>query len=256
MNKLTFDFVKNKFLESGCELLETNYINNSQPLRYICSCGNEATTRWNDFRSGSRCKNCGHNKSTESKRCYTLEWVKNKFVENGCELLEDNYVNNYTSMKYKCCCGNISYIRLFCLIKGQRCRECSKPQGESHYRWNPDRELVELNKTLQRRGRHLVEYVFGKTGKFKSDRKSRLLGYNTSDLKNHLQSFPEWNSLKNCEWHIDHIFPIKAFIDHGVHDIKLINCLENLRPLKAKDNLVKNDKYDVKEFEAWLSSKL
>jgi hypothetical protein len=56
-------------------------------------------------------------------------------------------------------------------------------------------------------------------------------------------------------WHTDHIFPIKAFLDYGIVDIKIINCLENLRPLDAKENLCKNAKYDKVLFEQWLQSK-
>jgi hypothetical protein len=58
--------------------------------------------------------------------------------------------------------------------------------------------------------------------------------------------------------HIDHIFPIQAFIDFGLCDIehiKVINSLENLQPLDAFDNLSKNNKYDKDEFIDFLKSK-
>ena len=54
---------------------------------------------------------------------------------------------------------------------------------------------------------------------------------------------------------MDHIFPIQAFVDYGIKDIKLINCLENLQPLNGKENCSKGDKYDVEKFEKWLESK-
>jgi hypothetical protein len=45
------------------------------------------------------------------------------------------------------------------------------------------------------------------------------------------------------EWHIDHIKPIKSFLDDGVEDVSLINAPSNLQPLWAKDNLLKGSKW-------------
>ena len=42
---------------------------------------------------------------------YTFEYVYNYFKKEGCELLEYEYINNTTKMKYKCICGNESFIR-------------------------------------------------------------------------------------------------------------------------------------------------
>ena len=44
-------------------------------------------------------------------------------------------------------------------------------------------------------------------------------------------------------------------MQHGIHDIKIINMLENLRPLSKDENRIKNDYFDKQEFENWLSSK-
>jgi site-specific DNA-cytosine methylase len=62
---------------------------------------------------------------------------------------------------------------------------------------------------------------------------------------------------KNCEgkiWHVDHIFPIQAFLDHGILDLKTINRLDNLRPVLGVENLSKADKYDKNEFLEWLNN--
>lgn len=64
-----------------------------------------------------------------------------------------------------------------------------------------------------------------------------------------------WATIKDENWHIDHVFPIKAFMEHNIHDIKIINCLENLQPLTKTDNLTKSDKYDKSHFLEWLLSK-
>ena len=50
-----------------------------------------------------------------------------------------------------------------------------------------------------------------------------------------------WHNRK--EWHIDHIRPIKHFLDSGIDSLEIINNPLNLQPLWAKDNLLKGSKY-------------
>ena len=63
----------------------------------------------------------------------TLEEVQQYFEDQNCELLETVYVNNRTPMEYKCCCGNISVIRLDNFQQGKRCKTCRyKKSAESN----------------------------------------------------------------------------------------------------------------------------
>ncbi len=57
-------------------------------------------------------------------RKFTYEHVKEYFEKQGCELLEKEYVNNRTKMRYKCHCGDISEIRFENFKKDQRCKKC------------------------------------------------------------------------------------------------------------------------------------
>lgn len=72
-----------------------------------------------------------------------------------------------------------------------------------------------------------------------------IIGYTQDEFIHHIESQFEdgmtWD--RRSEFHIDHIKPIKAFIDEGVTDIKIINALSNLQPLWAKDNMSKGAKY-------------
>ena len=72
----------------------------------------------------------------------------------------------------------------------------------------------------------------------------KLMGYTISDLKSHLErQFVKGMSWENrSEWHIDHIIPIAHYLKTGVTDPAIINCLSNLQPIWARDNLKKNDK--------------
>jgi len=61
--------------------------------------------------------------------------------------------------------------------------------------------------------------------------------------------------VKDGDWHLDHIFPINAFVEHDITDISVINALDNLRPVSQKENNSKHAKYDKKKFRKWLESK-
>jgi hypothetical protein len=60
--------------------------------------------------------------------------------------------------------------------------------------------------------------------------------------------------VKDQKWHLDHIFPIAAFVRCGIFDIKLINSLDNLQPLTRAENISKSDNYDSDAFVIWLKS--
>ena len=121
--------------------------------------------------------------------------------------------------------------------------------------WRSDREQMRQEKRFRSRCRHLVMRTLNAIGKSKDDKTFAILGYNNIDLENYFKTFPEWENIKDKEWHIDHIYPIQSFLDYNIFDVKLINCLDNLQPLIAHDNLSKNAFYNKKEFEEWLSRK-
>lgn len=52
------------------------------------------------------------------------EYVYNYFKEQGCELLESEYITSDTKMKYRCSCGNISSIIWDNFKHGSRCFDC------------------------------------------------------------------------------------------------------------------------------------
>lgn len=118
VNKLTYRYVKNYFIEQDCQLLETEYINNSTKMKYKCKCGNEAYITLGHFKRGQTCMKCGGTKKL------TLEYVKKIFKEQDCELLENIYINSNTKMKYFCKCGNKSSISFDNFRSGYRCMNC------------------------------------------------------------------------------------------------------------------------------------
>lgn len=254
--RLSYEEVKAAFRAQGCELLETEYKNARTKMKYRCLCGEVAEIKYDNFRSGNRCRKCGNKKNSEKQRL-SHEIVAEYFKSQNCELLS-TYESNLKPMEYRCECGTVAFINWNNFYtKGRRCWECGikRRSGENHYDWREDRDALNNELLFRQRCYKLIKMVFNVTGRVKNDRTEHLLGYKYTELQEHIQRHPNWKHVKHEPWHIDHIFPIKAFIDHGISDLKIINGLDNLRPLAAKDNLCKNAKYDKDEFIKWLASK-
>ena len=98
----------------------------------------------------------------------------------------------------------------------------------------------------------MLNYVLKCFGGKKENKTHEILGYTPVELFSHLQKHPNWEECRSLDWHIDHIFPVKAFVDYKIFNVKLINCFDNLQPMLGSDNLSKNDKYNARHFEIWL----
>jgi hypothetical protein len=300
--KHTYEYIYNYFKEKDCKLLETEYINAQTKMQFECKCGNKSLIRFNDFKNSGGCRKCGIIKSNNSKR-HTYEYIYNFFKENGCELLESEYKNTDTKMKYRCCCGNVSLIRFdtfknghrcyTCGIKkisinkkidydyvknyikendyelldktcesaktkinikcnnnhtflinfnhfqqGVRCRECylETKWGKNNHKWNPNREEIKLNHRLRNAPK------------------------NNWIIKN-MQHDQNYNNylINSKEYHIDHIIPISIFskfvLNYNLNEQlikKIINKIENLQILPAKENWTKKDKGSIFEAAQYL----
>jgi len=123
--RMTFEEIYDCFKEEECILLEKEYKSNSTKMLYKCSCGDVNKITFANFQNGKRCKKCGIKKRSESNK-FTLKFVYNYFKEQRCELLEKEYINSQTLMRYICNCGNISEITFNNFKTGQRCKKCSK----------------------------------------------------------------------------------------------------------------------------------
>lgn len=245
--KYTYEQVSGIFENAGCKLLSEDYKNNKTPLNYICVCGNEGSTRLKNFLIGQRCVACG----LEKRRTLNLQEVKAIFEKEEYELLDSSYTSCVQKLKYRCPKGHIGTTTVVNFTRGHRCKACGL-SGESNPRWNPDRNEVRFNEMFRKKCYNLLYRSLYATNNSKTSPTKDLLGYDSKELKEHVEQHPDWPQLKKSEWHLDHVFPIKAFIDHGITDMRIINCLENLRPCKAVTNLKKQGSYNKEEFEQWL----
>jgi hypothetical protein len=254
--KLTYEEVKRYFEQEGCELLESEYKNARTKMKYRCSCGEESSIVFYAFKNDVRCRKCG-NKKASGKQKLSHKEVAEYFKSQGCELLEE-YKGNLSPMKYRCSCGRESTINWNNFkSKGRRCWYCglAKRSGSNHYDWREDRVLANLTDAFRQRCYKLIKMVLNVNGRVKNDKSAKLLGYDYKALQSHITGHPNWSKVKDGKWHIDHIFPIKAFLDCGISDLKIINALDNLRPLDSDSNLRKNAKYDKHEFQKYLERK-
>jgi hypothetical protein len=261
--RLTYEYVKNFFSNKGCELLEQGYKNARTKMKYRCSCGNITYIVYDSFQRGNRCKQCGDRKKKEYqigrqfKNCKSKNLGVSKFFDlHGCKLL-NNYIDSYTYLEFICKCGRSGRRTWQCFRNFPHCVECglNKRRGKNHYEWHNDRVALRDKQLFRQRCYKLVKLSLKATGKVKDSKTDALLGYSYKDLQDHIINHPDFNKVKGSKWSIDHIFPIIAFVRYNITDLKLINCLDNLRPMLSLDNSLKSDNYSVDEFRDWLKTK-
>ena len=249
-NKLRYEDVKSIFEKHGFVLLDTNYISNNMPLKAICSCGSEVEIRLSHVQRGNKCQRC--KAIAASERLRTSNEVIASFCESkGCKFIGSWIKYKKTRIKYICKCGNEAEAYLVNFNRFPNCKKCGnkKVSGENCYMYDPDRAAVALRKKFRKIcGQHIRRFMKA-TGEKKTRRTHELLGYTPQELQDHILNHPDYEKVKDGVWHVDHILPLKAFLDHGIFDLKIINALNNLRPMAGPENLSKSDKYDLAEFQ-------
>lgn len=119
----------------------------------------------------------------------------------------------------------------------------------------PDREQVELNKTIWNRWRNLLRAGFINPVRVQNPQTEVRLGYSWVELREHLKNHPNWKMIKDEKFHIDHIFPVHAFHKVGITDVKCICALDNLQPITPEQNRKKWHQYNEQVFMDYLKAK-
>lgn len=120
--RLPYDIVKDEFKKRGYALLEKEYKNNRQQLRYLCPRHPEKENyiSYSDLKIGVGCAYCSGLKK------YTIDEVIIIFERNNFTLLDLEYINSETLMK--CVCKNhstiVQYKSLHSLKQGNKCAYC------------------------------------------------------------------------------------------------------------------------------------
>lgn len=96
------------------------YTNNKDIFQVLCSNGHEWDTSYNQWTKTKECPICNGYRYK-----YTYDEVYKIFLNEKCELLSEEYVDNHSLLDYRCVCGRKSEIRLTDFNRGVRCYECS-----------------------------------------------------------------------------------------------------------------------------------
>lgn len=137
LQRFSYNYVYDCFIEQGCLLLSNIYKNKDSIMDYICSCGKESKISFSSFQSGSRCKECGYKKIGDKKRL-PYQIVSNIFENNGCHLLSKTYKNSNQKLLYICECGHEDEKDLYHFIRGQRCNFCACERKATQFRHDYD----------------------------------------------------------------------------------------------------------------------
>jgi len=125
MQVYTTEYVR-EYVEAFGYKLISEYKTIKYKIDLICPKGHEISMWWGDFKNGVRCKFCCYaGRGERYKKDFTE--IKNSFISKGYELItkEEEYVNAFTQLKFKCTKGHINSIRWNSWQQGQRCSSCS-----------------------------------------------------------------------------------------------------------------------------------
>lgn len=113
-----------------CTLLSDKYENYKSPLLFRCNnCGKEFTRAFYEVKSVKchKCYECakkeqgGYNKHTIQD---VKNFIKEYDINQDCELISTEYVNQYTPLLFKCrCCGK-EFERTFATMKAKKAFKC------------------------------------------------------------------------------------------------------------------------------------
>lgn len=145
--RLNYEDVREYIESFDCKLISNEYINNSNPLKIQCKCGNIFERSFDVFKRNNSClcEKCATIESS-NKRRNGYEYMYNFIKQTGCELLteykEDICIDD--KVKIKCHCGNIFDVR-FADFRRRKIKQCNKCSGITEVDIHYVRDFVKNN---------------------------------------------------------------------------------------------------------------
>jgi hypothetical protein len=119
--------VKTFYTEHGCTLLSDKFLGARVPMNFICSCGVEDEMAYRSFRNYKRCHDCYEMKRISDCYSYYCELFGNR----GFTLLESQRAFGYKeSLRYRCSCGNMSFMTVESVKDGSSCSDCAEKKKQ------------------------------------------------------------------------------------------------------------------------------
>lgn len=218
------------------------------------------------FKKGSRqkfccrlCKDEYHKKNKREKNLKKHE-IKPKIC-NHCKeqfvvrrRLDEKFCSPKCGIEYHKEQNRITTAKKRALVT-KKCKLCEKE-------FSPQKRITQVycskrcRELIPKRAYQMLRRCMKLTKQSKLHHTHETLGYTPAQLQEHIMSHSNWEKVKDGPWHIDHIFPVVAFIEHNITDMSVICALENLQPLSDEDNHSKNGKYDKGQFIKFLKESL
>ena len=245
-------------LNSWCKDCKSEYSKSKRENRVIKETGNKLCTNCKIekdvvlFSIGNNkdglnnwCKDCNdeYGKSYYKENKERLKPIRKIWKENNLDKLKDYQKDRYISKDKERL--KLYYIENINGIKENRLRY----RGTDEYKnWI---NYYRIDNNWKDRYRSSLRNVLKGLGKNKHDKTNIILGYSSIEFKQHIESqfdsIMSWNNRNS--FHIDHIVPISAFREDT--PVKIVNSLENLRPLSVSENLSKNNSIDYNRLEIY-----
>lgn len=125
---LSYKIVKEYIESKGCKLISNKYISAKSKLKVQCSCGDVFEVSFNKFkdRNQTKCYKC------IGRRKWNYESVKEYVNSKKCELIDTEYINRKTKMKFICNCGKefTTDFHSFLYQEKTQCDICTSHQSK------------------------------------------------------------------------------------------------------------------------------
>ena len=132
--RFTYEYVKKYIENEGYNLLSTEYINANSYIEIVCPKGHKYKTKFGTFKNGNRCRECYFIYENNKTTIHSYEYVKNKMLLEGYELLSTEYINAHTKLQVRCSNGHIYETTWNSFQQGSRCPHCNESKGEREIR--------------------------------------------------------------------------------------------------------------------------
>lgn len=105
--------------------LTKQYLGLNQKMDWLCSAGHQFTSRAEDVRRGSWCRECSKIKKSKKRKQKFLNKIKNAVHAKDGVSLSKEYVDKNTKVEIKCSHNHLFKIRPHDLLRGHWCAKCA-----------------------------------------------------------------------------------------------------------------------------------
>lgn len=243
-------YMLNKVHSNSYDYSKTIYANSENKIVVICKKHGDFKIDPSGHLAGRGCSKCSYERVAKNRKLSESDIRR----AHGDRFTYDlsNHTNSYKKIRILCPehgwfeCSVSVHMR----TKNGGCKLCRRAKhdksiaerSERHKKRHAERQASDQIYRLKRRLRGRIRQIFCKMAKQKNCKTEDIVGCSWEQFYTHIErQFTKgmsWDRLD--EIHIDHIIPLATA--QTTDDIIRLNHFTNLRPLWAKDNLIKNRK--------------